>query len=293
MSRNILFLKSVEKKLKKADVLSPSIEAEEMVRHFGQLDRVQLFTDQKEISGPAKLSIAWALQKRRHGVPLAYLLGQASFLGRSFQVTPDVLIPRPETERLIEEVLCVLKAHYRSRTPEILDLGTGSGCVAASLTLEWPACRMTALDASEKALAVARKNFKILGLRQKIQTVKCALFGAFRNKSALWDIIVSNPPYVPARGWSKLSREVRREPRLALDGGLDGLDLIDAILDEAPKYLKRDGWLLLEIGKGQSKKILKKWAGRKEYASLVFAKDLNGIERILIARLDRKGTWTN
>jgi len=293
MSKNILFLKSVEKKLKKASVLSPSAEAEEMVRHFGELDRVQLFTGQKEISGPAKLSIAWALQKRRSGVPLAHLLGQASFLGRLFQVTPDVLIPRPETERLVEETLCVLKAHYRARTPEILDLGTGSGCVAASLTLEWPACRMTALDASEKALKVARKNFKLLGLHQKIKTVKSALFGAFRGKTAFWDVIVSNPPYVPARGWSKLSREVRREPRLALDGGQDGLDLIDAILEDAPKHLKRDGWLLMEIGKGQAKKITKRWSGRKEYASLTFAKDLNGIERILVARVDRKGTWTN
>ncbi len=274
-------------------MLSPGSEAEEMVRHFGQLDRVQLFTGQKEISGSAKISIAWALQKRRHGVPLAYLLGQASFLGRSFRVTPDVLIPRPETERLVEEVLCVLKAHYRSRTPEILDLGTGSGCVAASLTLEWPACRMTALDASVKALTVARNNFKRHGLRQFIRTVHSDLFEDFGNNLSMWDVIVSNPPYVPARGWDKLSREVRKEPRLALDGGPDGLELINAILSEAPKHLKRDGWLLLEIGKGQSKKILKKWAGRTEYKSLDFKKDLNGIERILVARLDRKGAWTN
>ena len=293
MSKNILFLKSVEKKLKKAAVLSPSAEAEEMVRHFGELDRVQLFTGQKEISGPAKLSIAWALQKRRSGVPLAYLLGQAPFLGRSFQVTPDVLIPRPETERLVEEAVCVLKAHYRARTPEILDLGTGSGCVAASLTLEWPACRMTALDASEKALTVARKNFRMLGLHQKVRTVQSTLFDSVQGEPSKWDVIVSNPPYVPRRGWSKLSREVRREPRLALDGGPDGLDLVYAILNEAPKYLKRDGWLLMEIGKGQSKKILKKWAGRKEYTQLEFKKDLNGIERILVARLDRKGAWIN
>ena len=293
MSGNILFLKSVEKKLKKAAVLSPSAEAEEMIRHFGQLDRVQLFTGQKEISGPAKLSIAWALQKRRSGVPLAYLLGQAPFFGRSFQVTPDVLIPRPETERLVEEAVCVLKAHFRARTPELLDLGTGSGCVAASLTLEWPACRMTALDASEKALSVARKNFRLLGLHQKIRTVKSTLFENIGGEPSKWDVIVSNPPYVPRRGWGRLPREVRREPRLALDGGPDGLDLIYAILEEAPKHLKRDGWLLMEIGKGQSAKILKKWARRKEYTSLSFKKDLNGIERILVAKVDRKGTWTN
>lgn len=293
MSENILFLKSLEKKLKKAAVQSPLVEAEEIVRHFGEMDRVELFSGGKEISGPAKLSIAWALQKRRRGIPLAYLLGQAPFYGRSFLVSPDVLIPRPETERLLEEAVCVLKAHYRSRMPEILDLGTGSGCLAASLTLEWPACRMTALDASKKALTVARKNFKLYGLRQKVRTVESVLFKFFKQGADSWDLIVSNPPYVPRRLWGKLSREVRNEPRLALDGGPDGLDLIDAILREAPKYLKRDGWLLMEIGDGQAKKIRRKWAHRKEYASLNFKKDLNGIERILVARLDRKGSWIN
>ncbi len=294
MSEAIIYLKHIEKKLKKAAVLSPRAEAEEIVRHFGRLDRLQLFTGDKKFSTSAKRSIEGVVEKRRKGVPLAHLTGQAPFYGRLFRVTSDTLIPRPETERLMEETLKILNTHYpedrltcpagRGPSVDILDLGTGTGCLAASLTLEWPACRMTALDASKKALSIARKNFQQLGLRQNIKTVESVLFKAFAGTPAKWDVIVSNPPYVPRRGWSKLSREVRSEPRLALDGGHDGLDLIDAILHEAPKYLNRDGWLLLEIGKGQSKKIHKKWAHRAEYASIRFEKDLNGIERIVIAR---------
>jgi release factor glutamine methyltransferase len=259
-------------------------EREIVLCHFGRMSRLDLYTGAKRIPPKALRSAADVLKKRARGVPLAYLLGEAPFYGRSFKVSPDVLIPRPETERLVEEALKILSAHPRTPPPEILDLGTGSGCIAASLTLEWPACRMTALDVSRKALAVARKNFKRLGLGKKIVSDTSRLFGRFSGKKALWDLIVSNPPYIPRRDWKTLPREVRHEPSLALDGGPDGLEVIDRILERAPRYLKPGGRLLLEIGDGQSKKILRKWARRPEYASLAFEKDLNGIERILIAR---------
>ena len=144
---------------------------------------------------------------------------------------------------------------------------------------------MNALDASKKALAIARKNFESLGLHQKIKMVESVLFKRFGKKKAFWDVIVSNPPYIPSSDMSRLSREVKSEPRLALDGGPEGLKLVHEILKETPKHLNPGGWLLMEIGKGQSKKISKKWAGRKEYASLTFKKDLNGVERILVARV--------
>ena len=284
MTANIRFLKEVETKLKQADVLSPRAEAETMLRHFGRLDRLRLFTDGKPLTHAAKRSIARALQKRRRGVPLAHLVGQAPFFGRSFFVTPDVLIPRPETERLVEEALRTLNTHYAGETPDVLDLGTGTGCIAASLTLQGPPCRMTALDASEKALGVARKNLKLFGLDKKIRLVQSRLFERFGAKKALWDVIVSNPPYVPSGEWRRLSREVRNEPRLALDGGAEGLDVIEAILNEAPRFLKRGGWLLVEIGQAQRKKIAERWVARPEYESLRFDKDLNGSERIVIAR---------
>ena len=256
------------------------------------MTRLQFYTGEKKLPAVALRSIEKAVEKRKRGVPLGHIMGCAPFFGRDFVVSPDVLIPRPETERLVEEALKVLNTHYRTSSgtgrrpvPDVLDLGTGSGCIAASLTLERPDCRMTALDASKKALRVARKNFKILGLGQKIRSVQSCLFERFAGKKALWDLIVSNPPYIPEPVWPLLSREVQSEPRSALLAGREGLDLIDALLERAPEFLKPGGWLLVEIGKGQSKKIVKKWASSKVYASLKFEKDLNRIERILIAHV--------
>jgi release factor glutamine methyltransferase len=122
-------LKAVEKKLKAVPVLSPRAEAETLVCHFGKTDRLGLFTSQKDLSKSAKLSIERALAERRRGIPLAHLTGQAPFFGHFFCVTKDVLIPRPETERLVEEALRILNAHFRGKKPSVLDLGTGSGCV--------------------------------------------------------------------------------------------------------------------------------------------------------------------
>ena len=286
MSANLLYLETLRKQLREAGALSPRAEAEQMMSHYGRMKRIDIYAGTRQLSYTAKIAITRAVAKRGRGIPLGHITGTSPFLGRLFSVSADVLIPRPETERLVEEVLHVLGANYEGKKPEILDLGTGTGCIAASLTLEWPACRMTALDASKKALAIARKNFDSLGLHQKIKTVESVLFKRFGKKKAFWDVIVSNPPYIPSSDLSRLSREVKSEPRLALDGGPEGLRLVQEILKEAPKRLTPGGWLLMEIGKGQSKKISKKWAGRKEYASLAFKKDLNGIERILVARVN-------
>ena len=260
-------------------------EREQLLLHYGRMTRLQFYTGEKKLTPAAARSVEKAFQLRRRGVPLGYILGRAPFYGRDFFVSRDVLIPRPETERLLEEALKVLNGPLKGKKASVLDLGTGSGCIAASLTLEGPACKMTALDASAKALKVARKNFKFFGLGQKIRSVESRFFKRFEQKKALWDLIVSNPPYIPAGLLRRLSREVKSEPRLALDGGPKGLDAVDVLLEEAPRYLKPGGWLLLEIGKGQSKLIAKKWAGHDAYASLAFEKDLNGIDRILIARV--------
>ena len=259
-------------------------EREQLICHYGRMTRLQFYTGEKELSPKVLRSLDKAAKMRQRGIPLGYIMGSAPFFGRDFVVSPGVLIPRPETERLLEETLKVLKAHYKGKTASILDLGTGSGCIAASLTLEWPDCRMTALDASKKALTIARKNFKLFGLGQKIRSVESRLFGKFQGKKALWDLIVSNPPYIPGPDWTRLSREVKSEPRSALLGGPEGLDLINALLEQAPAYLKPGGWLLLEMGSGQSAKIARKWAPSKNFASLRFEKDLNGIDRIVIAR---------
>lgn len=274
----------VEKELKSAGVFSPRAEAEMLVRHYGKLERLDLFTAQKPLPKSARAVIARAVQKRRRGIPLAYLTNEAFFWGHAFHVKPGVLIPRPETERLVEEALKVMDAHFKGREPRVLDLGTGSGCIAVCLTLERAHCRMTALDASPIALGIARKNIKRHGLSQKIRLVKSRLFESFGTNLGLWDMIVSNPPYVPTGVIPKLSREVRNEPSLALDGGSEGLDILEAILTQAPRFLRPGGHLLMEIGKGQSKKIARRRRWDREYDKFRFEKDLNGVERILIAR---------
>ena len=144
---------------------------------------------------------------------------------------------------------------------------------------------MTALDASQRALEVARKNLAFFGLGGQVRLVKSRFFSAFgREKHGFWDIIVSNPPYVPAEDLRRLSREVRSEPRLALDGGPGGTRAIERILKEAPVFLKPGGWLLLEIGKGQSARLAKKLKKEPVFRYFDFVKDLNGIDRVLVAQ---------
>ncbi len=266
----------------------PRHEIEALICHYGRMSRLEFFTHEKILSASAKAAVSRALQKRRRGIPLAYVTKKAPFWGHEFFVQPGALIPRPETERLVEEVLGVLKADFSGKKPEILDLGTGSGCIAVCLTLEWPACKMTALDTSLKALEIARKNIELFGLGQKIRLVHSQLFESVGVKIPAWDIIVSNPPYVPSGELPGLSREVRNEPVTALDGGYDGLDIVNEILEQAPRYLKPGGSILMEIGDNQSKKLATKWGKRTEYESFRFEKDLNGIKRILIARKKAK-----
>ncbi len=283
--QNTIFLKTLEKELTIAGVLSPHVEAETLITHFGALTKLDFYTGEKEISPVAKRVIQRTVQVRKKGKPLSQLTGQAGFYGYTFQVTRHTLIPRPETERLVEETIHILDEYYSGQKPQILDVGTGCGCIALSLTLQRPACRMTALDASVKALEVARKNAELFGLNDKIQLIHSRLFGYFgKNKEAFWDIVVSNPPYVAKEDWPKLSREVRAEPRLALNGGVRGLETIECLLRQAPFFIKKGGWLIVEVGAGQSVILSKKLRQTGAFKNFKFMKDLNGIDRILVAR---------
>ncbi|MBI4432636.1 MAG: peptide chain release factor N(5)-glutamine methyltransferase [Candidatus Omnitrophica bacterium] len=285
----------------------PLHELEIVIRHFGRVNRIDYFTGRYSLSARAKKSVDRTIKARLAGKPLQVLLKEAPFFGHTFFVSPHVLVPRPETELLVEEALRILSSRVRSlkatesrdqvdsstslgmtdKNPSILDIGTGSGCIAVSLTIARPDCRMTALDLSPKALSVARKNRDSHGLRSKIQLVHSDLFKVFRGKKrAAWDMIVSNPPYIPEPELNLLPRDVQTEPRLALDGGADGLSVVRRLLDEAPAYLKKDGFILIEIGKGQSEHLAKEINRDKRYKNLRFIKDYNGIDRVLIANIE-------
>ena len=279
---NLLFLKAVEKRLRAKRVPSAASEAESLVRHFGRFGRLELLTGDRPVSARAREQVARALRKRLAGRPLPHLLGKADFYGLSFFVTRHTLIPRPETELLVQETLSVLGASTGPRAPRVLELGTGSGCISVSLTIARPDCRMTALDVCPKALGVDRKNARVHGVARKISFLKSDFFKAFGAKNkAFWDVIVSNPPYIPVEEMPGLPKEVLQEPLLALSGGRQGLKIIVFLLDRAPFFLKDGGHLLLEIGKGQSGALAKKLAKERVYKNFRFIKDFAGIDRIL------------
>lgn len=221
------------------------------------------------------------LRQRTAGQPVAYLTGGREFYGRRFSVTPDVLIPRPDTETLVEAALGKMSPESR---PDVLDLGTGSGCVAVTLALEKPAARVTAVEISRSALGIARRNAEALGAR--IEFLQGAWFAPLPGRR--FDLIVSNPPYIPAADPHLQRGDLRFEPSMALTAGDDGLDEIRRIVGEAAEYLNPGGWLLFEHGYDQAEACRNLLLGAG-FGKLVSVPDLAGIPRVAGGQLVRSG----
>jgi release factor glutamine methyltransferase len=230
-----------------------------------------------------------ALRVRKEGMPLAYLTGMKEFWSLPIRVGPGVLIPRPETELLVELVL----ARAGRPDPAILDLGTGSGCIALALAAELPGALITAADASRRALRVARDNARRLtpeGMRRgggrRLAFVRSDYFSAFTPgpSGRLFDVVVSNPPYVSEDEWEKLDPGIRGfEPRRALVPGRTGLEAIRRIVEECPAHLKPGGWIVLEFGSGQRDDVLSLFDGR--WRDVECHADLRGLPRAVSGRL--------
>ncbi|MCM8783084.1 MAG: peptide chain release factor N(5)-glutamine methyltransferase [Candidatus Omnitrophica bacterium] len=224
-----------------------------------------------------------ALKRRLKHEPLQYILGKTEFMGLEFKLNPHVFIPRPETELLVEYTLglanCLLK---RNRQLRILDLGTGSGCIAISLAryLSSKEVIIDATDVSYPALTVARDNASLNQV--KINFLETNLFSGLKPQS--YDIIVSNPPYIPSAEIEKLSKELSYEPRLALEGGEDGFKYLRLIIQDVPFYLKASGYLLLEIGYGQIKLLKNIFKNIKNLRIIDIIKDYSNIERVLVIK---------
>ncbi len=217
--------------------------------------------------------------EREKRIPLAYLRGTQDFYGLTFRVSPAVLIPRPETELLVEFALSVLSIHD---APIIADVGTGSGCIPIALLANCPAARGVAFDISPNALAIASENARANGVAARLRFVQGDLLtGAGYG----FDVVISNPPYISSNEIATLQPEVRDyEPRLALDGGGDGLTAFRRIITDAKRVLKPNGWLAMEAAQGQTATVaqLLQEAG---YSNVETRPDLAGIERIAIGRL--------
>jgi len=218
------------------------------------------------------------VDRRLAGVPLAYLTGSKEFWSIPLRVSPSVLIPRPETEVLVEKVL-----ELSSRMDEvILDVGTGSGNIALALARELPRARIFAADVSARALGVARRNAARQKARQ-VDFVRSNLFWAFRKTGLRFDFIVSNPPYIRRKDWEELPSEIRDfEPRLALLAGDSGLEVIERLVRRAGKFLKPGGYLIFEIGDGQRDDVLALFG--RQWTEIETAWDLAGIPRVITAR---------
>lgn len=266
---------------------SPRLEAELLLGHVLGIDRIRILLDRDRPLSADELARYKALiVRRRTHEPVAYLLGQREFYGRPFRVDKRVLIPRPDTETLVE--IALERTRDRSLYARVLDLCTGSGCVAISLAKERPTWRITATDISSGALTVARDNAHRLGAHGNAAFLEGDLFGALPKAppaARRFDLIVSNPPYIPDAEVLTLDRDVRdHEPHLALKGGGDGLALVRNIVDQAPDHLVAGGVLALEIMMGQSDEV-EALLRKRGFADVSSRKDYGGIPRVVSGRL--------
>ena len=226
------------------------------------------------------------IARRARAEPIAYLTGEREFFGRAFRVTPDVLIPRPETELVVEEALACLHARRpdpeRSRPPVVVDVGTGSGCIAITLALEYPSARVVATDISEAALAVAMDNARALDTADRVTFRHGPLLAGWNEPV---DVIVSNPPYVAVTDRGALPDDVvRYEPATALFGGEDGLDVMRALIPAAAAALVPGGWLIMEMGLGQADEVQRLIREAPDLDLVRLTSDLQRILRVVVAR---------
>lgn len=261
----------------------PALSAQLLLARALGMDRVELFSNADKPLSSAEAAKASALVSRRgRGEPAAYILGQKEFYGRAFKVTPDVLIPRPETEHLIEEAM---KLFPRDKPLRFADLGTGGGCLAVTLAKVFPNALGVALDISLAALEVAGENAAAYGLTERILFV-LADFACPPIASGCLDLVLANPPYVSEQEYARLSPEVARfEPKAALVPGETGLEAVSALCPAAAKALKPEGVLVLEIGCSQAARVKEILLSRQGGFSVAnVKKDLAGLDRVVVAR---------
>jgi release factor glutamine methyltransferase len=265
---------------------SARLDAELLLAYALGMSREQLVSAQDMPLESRQLAdYEFLLQRRLAREPIAYILGLQEFWSLDFQVSEDVLIPRPETECLVETVLARLGAGASAKSLRIVDLGTGSGAIAIALATELPAARLVATDISPAALAIAQRNALTHRVAQRIELRSGDLFDALSDhNSERFDVVVSNPPYIEAAVIPTLAPDVRDwEPRCALDGGADGLDFYRRIAEQAAEFLAPGGLLVLEIGAGMGRLASALFANRGCYRDVAVHQDYAGRDRVVIA----------
>jgi release factor glutamine methyltransferase len=283
-------LKEAMARLRAAEVPSHTLAAELLLMHTLGRDRAWLYAHPEEnLAGEIVDRYFDLIARRAAGTPTQYLTGKQEFWGLEFEVTPAVLIPRPETEHVIEVALERMGQRKQGRSLRVVDVGTGSGCLAVALARELPEAEVFATDVSAAALEVARRNAARLGVGERIQFVEGNLLDPFLtawpdSSSARFDLIVSNPPYIGLAEREKLPREIREhEPAAALLGGRRGTEIYAPLIDQAAKLLVGGGSLVVELGDGALEAVQDLFETRPSWMRVAVTMDLAGIPRVLAA----------
>lgn len=271
--------------LARANTPSHTLAAELLLMHVLGRDRAWLYSHpEAPIAAELSEKFTEVIAQRARGVPVQYLTGVQEFWGLPFEVTPAVLIPRPETEHLIEVTLERLGAKRRHEGLRLADIGTGSGCIAVALATELPAAEILATDISAAALEVARRNAQRHVVSERIHFVECDLLPSSETSTPPFDVVASNPPYVPQSDESQLQPEVRlHEPPQALFAGQDGTEIYPRLIATAAQCLHSGGLLVLEIGFGAIKSI-RPFLASTSWNDIRITNDLAAIPRVLSAQ---------
>ena len=260
---------------------TPRLDVEIILQKvLGDVDRIYIHINlNKELSKEQYDLFLELIKDRLNGRPIAYIVGNREFMGLDFFVKEGVLIPRPDTEPLVEELIEICKM---KNEVDILDIGTGSGAITISLAKYIEKSKLTSFDISDIPLEVGKKNAISNGVDHKIEFIKSDLFSAIKNKDIKFDIIVSNPPYIPKRDMDTLHIQVKDyEPYNALEGGEDGLDFYRDITEQSKDYLRSNGILAYEVGHDQAKEV-SEIMRNNGYTKIYTKKDIQGIDRVVI-----------
>jgi release factor glutamine methyltransferase len=270
-------LQSSTEYFKKRKIENPRLNAEHLLAHVLGRKRIELYLEfERELTEAELAPLRYLVKRRSEGEPLQHLLGTVEFCGHVFLCDKRAMVPRPETEQLVE----FLKSEIRNPKPEILDVGTGTGVIALSLAAAFADAKILAVDVSDAALALAKENAARLNLSGRARFLKSRLL---ENVAGVFDLIVANLPYISTQDQHTLSREVLHDPEIALFAGTRGDELVRELIDQAPTRLKPGGMLALEIGLGQSEALLSALA-EKNYRDICSKNDYTGVKRFLFAR---------
>jgi len=272
-------LSSTTAYFQKHNIESPRLNAEHLLAHVFGRQRIELYLEfERELTESELEPLRGLVRRRGKGEPLQHLLGTVEFCGHSFVCDSRAMVPRPETEQLVELLISKFKSEIASA--RIADVGTGSGVIALSLAVELPEAEIVAADISEDALALAKENAQRLGLSNRVRLVKSHLL---ENVEGIFDLIAANLPYISIEQRQSLSREVLHDPEIALFAGARGDELMWELITRAPSRLRPGGILALEIGAGQSEALMSALT-EKNYRDIWTEKDYSGITRFLFAR---------